>query len=304
MAENLLVGERPSSSSYQTGSASPAGRGPRQHPGGVGGRVGVDDGCRSRRPRAGSPRSDPPEQRYVVPEADQRVAATRSPPLLPKGSSWWRARSRGRPGSSSARSRRPRWWSIEAIVTARSATSAAASCGWWRRGSRRWGGADPGDRHVAGAGGRSSRRTSRSPRRRRAASARAPIERGPRQATTWSRRGFSMPIEITESPDGVGTGMICPRPGSAGSRRCRAWRGSSARRCRRRRCRRRPALAMASARLTVTDDLPRRPCRWRSRTPWSTSPAGRTGSLGRRAAQVGWSSARCSGHRARVSRPR
>ena len=83
---------------------------------------------------------------------------------------------------------------------------------------------------------------------------------GPRQATTWSRRGLSMPIEITETPDAVGTGMIRsstwvgPRVGDAEHRGDRVAvdvgvddADLEAR------------AAIASARLTVTEDLPTPP---------------------------------------------
>jgi hypothetical protein len=102
-----------------------------------------------------------------------------------------------------------RWCIIDAIVPARSATSAAACCGVVTTTTSEFTRCWPSEIAMSPVpGGRSRSRTSRSPQYTSLSfctSARSSM--GPRQATTWSRRGLSMPTLMTCSPC-TGTGMI------------------------------------------------------------------------------------------------
>ena len=133
MAQNLAGRSEPELASCQTSAARVEALGHRgQHlrPAGRWGRS-RRSACRRRRPRAATPRAGSARARARrTRSGSDSVAATRSPPPVPKISS----RCSG-PQCGQARkhmfSTTPttRWCIIEAIVPARSATSAAASCG-------------------------------------------------------------------------------------------------------------------------------------------------------------------------------
>ena len=151
------------------------------------------------------------EQGYVVPEAAAQGvghpgAATGAEDLEPVVLALGRAVRAGQEATCSPRRRRRAGASSRPSCRRARPPRRRPPAAWSRRSPRRWAGAGPARsrRRRCPAAGRGGARRGRPSRRRRASARSARSSIGPRQATTWSRRGLSIPMLITETPLGVG----------------------------------------------------------------------------------------------------